>query len=67
MRRAGNRSKREPMVSAHTGVRGCGGKRCYGTFTVADRLATRMRRQLDAAEVSAYKCRHCGWWHIGSD
>jgi len=43
---------------------GCGGKRCYETNVIAERMAKRTRRQRDV-RVAAYKCRHCHFWHVG--
>lgn len=43
---------------------GCGGKRCYESHPVAERMAKRTRRQHDT-KVGPYKCPHCRFWHVG--
>lgn len=42
---------------------GCDGKRPW-PFTVAERIARRMRRQQER-RVSAYHCEICKNWHVG--
>jgi hypothetical protein len=64
MRRASNRRPFVPVVSPHDGVHGCGGKRCYPSASVAQRVARTARRALDVP-LSAYHCGHCRSWHLG--
>lgn len=53
-----------PVLSQNVATRGCGGKRCYDSHHVAERMARNTRRQKEC-RVSAYKCRHCHHWHVG--
>ena len=47
-------------------VPGCTGKRAFGKFCQARTAADRMRRQHeDGCKVEAYRCRHCGMFHVG--
>jgi hypothetical protein len=61
------RQARAPEVSPATGVRGCGGKRAYESFTVAERMAKRTNRGREDAHVEAYHCRHCNHFHVGEN
>lgn len=50
------------MIAAHKV--GCTGKRSFLTFTDADKRATIMRRRWHEP-LAAYRCKHCGMYHIG--
>jgi len=64
MRRS-HRQQHEVVYSeTATPVRGCTGKRCYPSQSVAGKLAKRQRRYCDTRVVE-YHCRHCHSWHIG--
>jgi len=45
-------------------IDGCDGKVKYTDHSGAELGARRIRRFNEDA-VEAYKCRLCGWWHIG--
>lgn len=64
MRRDTFKRPHTPVLSTADGVPGCGGKRQYPDFAVASKMAERTRRQVEEA-MSAYKCRHCHFWHVG--
>lgn len=46
--------------------RQCGTKRRYRSHKKAMEVALRLERK-DGDAMSAYRCRFCGWWHIGHD
>lgn len=60
----GSNGTHEPIYSPHNDKPGCNGKRCWPNFAVARNMADRTRRQTHEA-IDPYKCRHCGWFHIG--
>lgn len=64
MRRDAHRAPRIPVLSPQNQLRGCSGKRQYGSFAEATKLAERLRRQAEEA-IEAYKCRHCHHYHLG--
>lgn len=45
----------------------CHGKRQYGSYGEADRVATRVRRQEDGVFVGAYHCTNCKRFHVGAN
>lgn len=66
MKRDAHRKPRDPLVSLTPRVvAGCSGKRCYESAHIAERLAKRMRRDLDKYRGDAYRCAHCHFWRIG--
>lgn len=45
----------------------CFGKASFVTAALAQRVLTRMRRgKRNRASSTAYRCRFCGHWHIGT-
>ena len=47
---------------------GCAGKTAYRAFE-ADRVLAKLRKRGAGgrkAKIAAYRCFHCGQWHIGS-
>lgn len=63
MRRAAGRRDITPQLAAGE-ARGCGGKRIYESFKVANKLAKRQRRERHT-KVEGYSCKTCGKFHIG--
>lgn len=63
MRRAAGRRDIAQRI-ADGEAAGCGGKRIYESFKVAETLAKRQRRSRDCT-VEAYRCRTCRHYHIG--
>lgn len=63
MRRAAGRRDIAPQI-AEGEAHGCGGKRIYETFKVANKLAKRQRRERHA-QVEPYHCKKCNRYHIG--
>lgn len=63
MRRAAGRRDIAPQI-AEGEARGCGGKRIYESFKVAEKLAKRQRRDRHT-NVEAYRCKVCTRYHIG--
>lgn len=45
---------------------GCNGKPGFASYVLADRIARKSRRGRCAESKTAYRCRWCGQWHIGS-
>lgn len=39
----------------------------FMTAIVAKGIAKRIRADKGGEKLSAYKCRHCGKWHVGTD
>lgn len=66
MRRSNKAFTAEVPRSPTNGARGCNGKRQFGTFNEADRIAPRVRRNVDGEHSAPYLCRHCRKFHIGS-
>ncbi len=54
------------MIQAPT-ITGCTGKKAFDAFKRADGVARRMNRRDGGAHLSAYRCRHCGLFHVGAD
>lgn len=66
MKRSAKKHTADVPRSASNGEWGCNGKRQFGTFSEADRIATRVRRNVDGEHTAPYLCRHCRKFHIGS-
>lgn len=45
---------------------GCQGKHPYLTYTAAKQVAKKRRRIKEKAPIQPYKCRYCGYFHIGN-
>lgn len=43
----------------------CQGKKKFG-FNQAHSVAKSMRRRFEGECPNAYRCSHCGWWHVGN-
>ena len=66
MRRAAQHYQKAQIVSPTNGKIGCNGKRCYANKAVAENQANRTRNGT-GDRFSAYRCRHCSWWHVGAE
>lgn len=53
------------MTSSRDHVPGCTGKSAYPGFSAANRVARRIRERGECA-ISAYRCRSCSKWHVGT-
>lgn len=47
------------------GDRSCDGKRRYATKGGAREVVIRIARQQRDESIVAYRCRICGFWHVG--
>lgn len=67
MKRHAQRDRQHiPKVAPTNGHIGCSGKRQYHSFIDATHVASVVRRHKGGDRMSAYRCRFCRSWHIGS-
>lgn len=43
----------------------CEGKVKYSSSSRANRWVRITNRKYDGLRMNSYKCKECGWWHIG--
>ena len=45
---------------------GCDGKEQYLNIELAQNVATRINKRKPKRRVNTYKCKECGFYHVGS-
>lgn len=47
-------------------IHACAGKEPYDSANLARKVLRRRKRRHDGVSLNAYRCTHCGKWHIGN-
>jgi hypothetical protein len=53
------------MTPEEIKARSCDGKRRHDSYAAARVAVIRLARQNHDETIHAYKCVHCGGWHVG--